>query len=100
MLALSAISRLIGTQLLGTIVHRLAADGSRTMCVGFDADSPYKRFYLKHGAVETTPGAPWAIWRDLVALAARFPPPPERLMTELRKTPKRWFKTWTRSGSS
>jgi GNAT superfamily N-acetyltransferase len=82
----------IGSRLLGTIAHRLAADGSRTMCVGFDADSPYKRFYLKHGAVETTPGASWAIWRDVGALAARFPPPSQALMADLRKAPKSWFK--------
>jgi GNAT superfamily N-acetyltransferase len=81
----------IGTQLLATIAHRLAADGSRTMCVGFDEGSPYKRFYLKHGAVESTPGGPWAIWPDLGALAARLPRPPDALMTDLRKQSKSWF---------
>ena len=32
----------IGAYLLGTVAHRLHADGSRRMCVGFDANSPYQ----------------------------------------------------------
>jgi GNAT superfamily N-acetyltransferase len=77
----------IGTHLLGVVAHRLRADGSRTMCVGFDAGSPYTRFYFKHGAVETAPGAPWAIWQNLDSLAERLPRPPEELMTNLRSRP-------------
>ena len=71
----------IGTHLLGVVAHRLAADGSRTMCVGFDKFGPYKQFYFKHGAVELAPGAPWAIWDDVPALAARLPKPPASLLT-------------------
>jgi GNAT superfamily N-acetyltransferase len=82
----------IGTHLLGVVAHRLHADGSRTMCVGYDSDSPYKRFYLKHGAVETKPGSPWAIWPDVGRLAARLPRPPDALMTGLRDEPKSWLR--------
>ncbi len=81
----------IGTHLLGTVAHRLAADGSRSMCVGYDSDSPYTRFYRRHGAVEIAPGAPWAIWPDLAALAARLPRPPEELMTGLRDSRRSWL---------
>jgi GNAT superfamily N-acetyltransferase len=81
----------IGASLLGLVAHRLQADGSGSMCVGFDAHSEYKQFYMKHGAVETAPGAPWAIWRDTHALAARLPKPPESLMTDLRRRP-RWLR--------
>jgi GNAT superfamily N-acetyltransferase len=81
----------VGTRLLGVIAHRLHADGSRTMCVGYDSKSPYKRFYLKHGAVETAPGSPWAIWPDLGALAARLPPPSAELMTGLQQERKSWL---------
>lgn len=77
----------IGTTLLGVVAHRLHADGSRTMCVGFDADSPYTRFYFKHGAVETAPGAPWAIWHDVGSLAERLPRPPAEHMTDLGAKP-------------
>ncbi len=77
----------IGTHLLGAIAHRLHADGSRTMCVGYDSNSPYRRFYLKYGAVETAPNSPWGIWRDLGALAAQLPRPAEALMKGLREQP-------------
>jgi GNAT superfamily N-acetyltransferase len=53
----------VGTALLGVIVGRLRAEGSRTLCVGYDPRNPYKRFYLKHGAVEINPH--WAVWREL-----------------------------------
>jgi GNAT superfamily N-acetyltransferase len=79
----------VGTRLLAVIAHRLRADGSRTMCVGYDTNSPYTRFYFKHGAAEISPGAPWAMWRDIPALAARLPAPDPALMTDLRK-PRRW----------
>jgi GNAT superfamily N-acetyltransferase len=86
----------IGTHLLGTVAHRLQADGSRSMCVGYDANSPYKRFYMKYGAVETERGSPWAIWHDLGALAAQLPRPPAALMTGLRGQP-RWLRPgWLR----
>ena len=85
----------IGTQLLATIAHRLHADGSKSMCVGYDAGSPYKQFYLKHGAVEVNPGAPWSIWFDLGALAASLPRPPQELMTDLR-LPRRSWVSWLR----
>lgn len=75
----------IGTHLLGVVAHRLHADGSRKMCVGYDLDNPYRQFYRKHGAVEIAPGVPWAVWRDLGALAGRLPRPPESLMTDLWK---------------
>ena len=71
----------IGTRLLGVVAHRLVAEGSRTMCVGYDANSPYSRFYMKLGAIETAPGSPWAIWHDLSALAARLPRPDDGLMS-------------------
>ena len=80
----------IGTRLLGVITHRLAADGSRSMCVGYDSESPYRRFYLKHGAVETSPGALWPIRHDDPALASRLPAQPE-LMTDLAGQP-RWLR--------
>jgi GNAT superfamily N-acetyltransferase len=82
----------VGTHLLGAIAHRLHADGSRTMCVGFDATSPYRRFYLKYGAVETEPGSPWAIWHDVAALAARVPRPSDALMLELHRAPASWWR--------
>lgn len=53
----------IGSELLRIIGGRLRADGSRAMCVGYDPRNRYKRFYLKHGAVEINPH--WAVWRDL-----------------------------------
>lgn len=81
----------IGAHLLGTVAHRLHADGSRSMCVGFDANSPYKRFYMKYGAVEMHPGAPWAIWHDVGALAAQLPRPSDVLLTDLRGQP-RWLR--------
>jgi hypothetical protein len=56
----------VGTSRTAAWLH---ADGSRTMCVGYDSASPYTRFYQKHGAVETGPGSPWAIWLDVGALA-------------------------------
>jgi len=81
----------IGAHLLGVVAHRLQADGSRRMCVGFDANSQYKQFYMKHGAVETEPGSPWAIWHDIHALASQLPQPAEPLMTDLRGQP-RWLR--------
>jgi GNAT superfamily N-acetyltransferase len=78
----------VGTHLLGTVAHRLHADGSRTMCVGFDAASPYTQFYWKHGAIQIEPDSPWAIWPDLGALAAQLPRPSDELLAELRQTPK------------
>ena len=91
-------ARGIGTHLLGVVAHRLRADGSRTMCVGYDAESPYKRFYMKYGAVETEPGSPWAIWQDVEVLASRLPRPPDPLMTELHQKPKSWLrKVWPSS---
>lgn len=82
----------IGTQLLGAIAHRLAADGSRTMCVGYDAGSPYTRFYMKYGAVETAPGSPWAIWPDIATLASRLPRPASELLVDLHERPKSWLR--------
>jgi GNAT superfamily N-acetyltransferase len=58
----------VGSQLLRRIARRLVADGSRTMCVGYDPRNPYKWFYARHGAVEIDPH--WSIWRDLGRLAA------------------------------
>lgn len=82
----------VGTRLLGTVAHRLDADGSRTMCVGYDADSPYTRFYRKYGAVEVAPDSPWAIWSDVGELASRLPRPPDELMIELHAQPVPWFR--------
>jgi GNAT superfamily N-acetyltransferase len=65
----------IGTHLLAMVAQQLLIDGSRTMCVGFDEFGPYKQFYFKHGAVALAPGAPWAIWDNVPALAARLPRP-------------------------
>jgi GNAT superfamily N-acetyltransferase len=84
----------IGTHLLGLIAHRLQRDGSRSICVGYDAKNPYKRFYMKHGAVETEPGSPWAIWRDVPALASRLPPPPAHLMEGIGKRPGPLWPGW------
>lgn len=81
----------IGTHLLGVVAHRLVADGSASMCVGYDAGSPYRRFYFKHGAVETSPGSPWSVWHNLKELASRLPLPPEDLMTDLQGQP-RWLR--------
>ena len=53
----------IGTRLFETVLGRLQADGSRSLCVGYAPDNPYKRFYAKHGAVEIEPH--WAVWRSL-----------------------------------
>lgn len=86
----------VGTHLLGVVAHRLHADGSRSMCVGYDSNSPYKRFYVKHGAVETEPGSPWAIWHDLGVLAARLPRPPESLMAHLHGGLGRFRIRWRR----
>src|ERR1700674_3247185 len=58
----------VGTELLRLIGGRLQAEGSRTMCVGYDPRNPYKRFYRKHGAVEIS--AHWALWRDVSTLAS------------------------------
>ncbi len=66
------------------------------MCVGYDADSPYKRFYFKSGAVEMQPGSAWAIWRSLGALAAALPRPPEALMTGLHKESSWLRRIWRR----
>jgi GNAT superfamily N-acetyltransferase len=53
----------VGAQLLHLIAARLIAEGTATMCVGFDPRNPYRRFYLKHGAVEINPS--WAVWSDV-----------------------------------
>jgi GNAT superfamily N-acetyltransferase len=81
----------IGTHLLGVVVARLCADGSRSLCVGYDSDSPYTRFYQKLGAQELSPGSPWAIWNDLNLLSARLPSPPDSLLMDLRKESKSWL---------
>ncbi|HXY19374.1 MAG TPA: GNAT family N-acetyltransferase [Gemmatimonadales bacterium] len=57
----------VGTALLWRIGERLVGEGSRSLCVGYDPRNPYKRFYLKHGAVEINPH--WAAWRDLGAFS-------------------------------
>jgi hypothetical protein len=62
------------------------------MCVGYDSDSPYQRFYMKHGAVETEPGSPWAIWPDVGGAAARLPRPPDELMANLHERPKSFLR--------
>ena len=61
------------------------------MCVGYDANSPYKQFYMKYGAVEREPGSAWAIWHDVGVLAAQLPRPADVLMTDLRGQP-RWLR--------
>jgi GNAT superfamily N-acetyltransferase len=60
---LSHQGRGVGTRLLREILQRLRADGSRSLCVGYRPDNPYKRFYFKHGAIEINPH--WAVWRRL-----------------------------------
>ena len=57
----------VGTGLLQAVAGQLRADGSRSLCVGYDPRNPYKRFYWKHGAVEIEPH--WAVWRDIGRLA-------------------------------
>jgi GNAT superfamily N-acetyltransferase len=57
----------VGSRLLRTIAGRLLADGSRSMCVGYDPRNPYQSFYRKHGALAINPH--WAIWPDLRPLA-------------------------------
>lgn len=59
-------ARGIGTEFLRIILQRLQADGSRSLCVGYNPKNPYKRFYLKHGAVEIN--RHWAVWRSLPSL--------------------------------
>lgn len=78
----------IGSHLLGAVAHRLDADGSRSMCVGYDPTFPYKQFYLALGAIEISPGATWAIWNDIRELASRLPRPADELLLGLRKEPK------------
>ena len=56
----------VGTALLQLIADRLILEGSKTMCVGYDPRNPYRRFYLKHGAVEINPH--WAVWKDVRVL--------------------------------
>ena len=56
---LSHQGRGVGTRLLREIMQRLRGDGSRSLCVGYSPDNPYKRFYLKHGAIEINPH--WAV---------------------------------------
>ena len=86
----------IGTRLLAVVAHRLVRDGSRTMCVGFDGDSPYRQFYTKHGA--EIDGA-WAIWRDVRALAGRLPSPEQSLLDDAAPVRRRapwWAFLWMR----
>lgn len=56
----------IGTGLFAGVIRRLRDDGSYSLCVGYAADNPYKRFYAKHGAIEINPH--WAAWRPLPTL--------------------------------
>ena len=58
----------IGTQLLRSVAIRLIEEGSATMCVGYDARNPYRRFYRKHGAVEIDPH--WSYWPDVQVILA------------------------------
>ena len=62
----------LGTTLLRVVGRRLYADGSGSMCVGYDHRNPYKRFYLERGAVEINPH--WAMWRDLRHFASEGAP--------------------------
>ena len=87
-------SKGVGTLLLGVVAHRLYRDGSRRLCVGYDANSPYKRFYMKHGAIEIQPGSPWAIWHDVAALASRLPAPADTLMQDVRSRPGPFWPGW------
>jgi GNAT superfamily N-acetyltransferase len=57
----------IGSALIRAVASRLVAEGDHSMCVGYDPRNPYKRFYLKHGALEINPH--WAMWRNLAILA-------------------------------
>jgi GNAT superfamily N-acetyltransferase len=50
----------VGSTLLREVMRQLRAEGSRSLCVGFSSDNPYKRFYFKHGAVAINPH--WAFW--------------------------------------
>jgi len=62
----------ISAYLLGTVAHRLHADGWTAMCVGFDVNSPYRGSYEPR-SVETEAGSRWAIWQDVGRLAAQLP---------------------------
>ena len=62
----------LGTELLRVIGGRLRAEGSRSLCVGYDPRNPYKYFYRKHGAVEIEPH--WAVWRDINPLVPERAP--------------------------
>src|SRR5512142_1739004 len=55
----------VGTRLLAEVAARLAQDGSATLCVGYAASSPYKRFYEKHGAQPI--GPEYSVWPDVPA---------------------------------
>lgn len=56
----------IGSALLHEIMRRLKAGGGEGLCVGYEPDNPYRRFYMKHGAEEINPH--WAVWRELPEL--------------------------------
>lgn len=58
----------IGTAPLRRIADRLVAEGTGSMCVGYEPGNPYKRFYARHGAVEINPH--WAYWPDLLVIGA------------------------------
>jgi GNAT superfamily N-acetyltransferase len=51
----------VGTALLHEIMRRLKAEGAEGLCVEYEPDNPYRRFYNKHGAQEVAPR--WAVWR-------------------------------------
>jgi GNAT superfamily N-acetyltransferase len=61
----------IGTLLLRFIATRLHDEGTTTMCVGYDPRNPYKRFYLKQGAIEISPH--WAMWQDVSRIIPESP---------------------------
>ncbi len=50
----------VGRTLLREIMRRLRAEGSRSLCVGYAPENPYRRFYFKNGAVAIN--AHWAYW--------------------------------------
>lgn len=56
----------VGTALLREIMGRLTAEGGQGLCVEYEPDNPYRRFYNKHGAQEVAPR--WAVWRTFPTL--------------------------------
>jgi GNAT superfamily N-acetyltransferase len=56
----------VGAELLRRLAAWFVAHQRRTICVGIDPASPYKRFYEKHGA--RTINQHWLVWDDIACV--------------------------------